>query len=159
MVYIKPVITIFFSTVARIQFKLPNGVSQNHRFDPEDTIAELYNYVIEELKTPYGSNVSLSTTFPSRILDDVSRDTSLRENGLVPSTTILILPRSRGTVSRTSGGIMDYFWLLLTPITAIWGMISSFMSGDAGGQQGNANTTHQNTTNSNSSYAGPSTSS
>jgi len=147
------------STVARIQFKLPNGVSQNHRFDPEDTIAELYNYVIEELKTPYGSNVSLSTTFPSRILDDVSRDTSLRENGLVPSTTILILPRSRGTVSRTSGGIMDYFWLLLTPITAVWAMISSFMSKDAGGQQGSANTTHQNTPNSNSSYAGPSTSS
>ena len=118
--------------------------------------------MIEELKTPYGSNVSLSTTFPSRILDDVSRDTSLRENGLVPSTTILILPRSRGTVSRnsgSSGGIMDYFWLLLTPITAIWAMISSFMSGDAGGQQGNANTTYQNTPNSNSSYAGPSTSS
>ena len=54
------------STVARIQFKLPNGVSQNHRFDPENTIGDLYNYVIDELKTPYGTNVSLSTTFPSR---------------------------------------------------------------------------------------------
>ena len=54
------------STVARIQFKLPNGVSQNHKFDPENTIGDLYNYVIDELKTPYGNNVSLSTTFPSR---------------------------------------------------------------------------------------------
>ena len=63
----------FFSSVARIQFKLPNGVSQIHRFDPADTIGDLYNYVIDELTTPYGSNVSLSTTFPSRNLDDVER--------------------------------------------------------------------------------------
>ena len=63
----------FFSSVARIQFKLPNGVSQIHRFDPENTIDDLYNYVINELTTPYGSNVSLSTTFPSRNLDDVER--------------------------------------------------------------------------------------
>jgi len=150
------------STVARIQFKLPNGVSQNHRFDPEDTIGDLYNYVIEELKTPYGTNVSLSTTFPSRALDDLSRTSSLRENGLVPSTTILILPKTRGTMSRTSGnsgGIMDYIWLLLTPLTAIWAMLSSFVSGDSGGNQ--AGTGHQNTSDSNpNSYsAGASTSS
>ena len=63
----------FYSSVARIQFKLPNGVSQIHRFDPADTIGGLYNYVIDELTTPYGSNVSLSTTFPSRNLDDVER--------------------------------------------------------------------------------------
>ena len=63
----------FFSSVTRVQFKLPNGVSQIHRFDPADTIGGLYNYVIDELTTPYGSNVSLSTTFPSRNLDDVER--------------------------------------------------------------------------------------
>ena len=73
---IRPFINLlifFFSSVARIQFKLPNGVSQIHRFDPENTIDDLYNYVINELTTPYGSNVSLSTTFPSRNLDDVER--------------------------------------------------------------------------------------
>merc|ERR1711963_1196350 len=102
------------STVARIQFKLPNGVSQNHRFDPEDTIENLYDYVINELKTPYGANVSLSTTFPSRNLDEVVRTSSLRENGLVPSTTILILPKNRGTMSSSTGnsGIFDYILLL-----------------------------------------------
>jgi len=152
------------STVARIQFKLPNGVSQNHRFDPENTIGDLYNYVIDELKTPYGTNVSLSTTFPSRSLDDLSRTSSLRENGLVPSTTILILPKTRGTMSRTSGdsgGIMDYFWLLLTPLTAIWAILSSFISGDSGNTGNQAGTGHQNASNSspNSSSAGASTSS
>merc|ERR1712172_466567 len=132
------------SSVARIQFKLPNGVSQIHRFDPADTIGDLYNYVIDELTTPYGSNVSLSTTFPSRNLDDVERTSSLRENGLVPSTTILILPKNRGTMSSSSGngGIFDYIWLLLTPLTALWALLSSFMSGntETQGASGNQNT-------------------
>jgi len=152
------------STVARIQFKLPNGVSQNHKFDPENTIGDLYNYVIDELKTPYGNNVSLSTTFPSRSLDNLSRTSSLRENGLVPSTTILILPKTKGTMSRTSGdtgGIMDYIWLLLTPLTAIWAMLSSFLSGNSGNTGNQAGTGHQSASNSspNSYSSGPSTSS
>jgi len=155
------------SSVARIQFKLPNGVSQIHRFDPADTIGDLYNYVIDELTTPYGSNVSLSTTFPSRNLDDVERTSSLRENGLVPSTTILILPKNRGTMSSSSGngGIFDYIWLLLTPLTALWAMLSSFMSGntETQGASGNQNTSRlldtSNPSSSQSSSAGPSTSS
>merc|ERR1712037_1023818 len=155
------------SSVARIQFKLPNGVSQIHRFDPENTIDDLYNYVINELTTPYGSNVSLSTTFPSRNLDDVERTSSLRENGLVPSTTILILPKNRGTMSSSSGngGIFDYIWLLLTPLTALWALLSSFMSGntETQGPSGNQNTSRlldtSNPSSSQSSSAGPSTSS
>jgi len=168
------------SSVARIQFKLPNGVSQIHRFDPENTIDDLYNYVINELTTPYGSNVSLSTTFPSRNLDDVERTSSLRENGLVPSTTILILPKNRGTMSSSSGngGIFDYIWLLLTPLTALWALLSSFMSGNTetqGASSGNQNTSRlldtsnlentsrllnpSNPSSSLSSSAGPSTSS
>merc|ERR1719330_1580398 len=155
------------SSVARIQFKLPNGVSQIHRFDPADTIGDLYNHVINELTSPYGSNVSLSTTFPSRNLDDVERTSSLRENGLVPSTTILILPKNRGTMSSSSGngGIFDYIWLLLTPLTALWALLSSFMSGntETQGASGNQNTSRllntSNPSSSQSSSAGPSTSS
>ena len=116
------------ASVARIQFRLANGATQNHKFSPEDTIGDLYQYVIDHIDTPYGSNVSLSTTFPSRQLDQESKDKTLRDAGLVPSTTILVLPRAtRGTLAApTSGGIMDYVWLLLTPITVIWGMITSF---------------------------------
>ena len=57
--------------MARIQFKLPNGVSRIHKFEPEDTIDDLYTYVMNEIETPYGSNVSLQTTFPLRELDQV----------------------------------------------------------------------------------------
>ena len=61
----------YFSTVARIQFKLPNGVSKMNKFEPEDTIDDLYTYVMNEIENPYGSNVSLQTTFPLRELDQV----------------------------------------------------------------------------------------
>ena len=129
-----------FSTVARIQFRLPNGVSQNHKFSPEDTIEDLYKYVANEMTTPYGSGVSLSTTFPSRELDNESRSTTLREAGLVPSTTILILPKNRAVMSSNgSGTIMDYIWLLLTPITVIWNMISSFIFGQPATSSNNSN--------------------
>merc|ERR1711860_219401 len=90
-----------------------------------------YQYVIDEVDQPYGSNVSLSTTFPSRQLDQEPSDKSLRDAGLVPSTTILVLPKSRSSSSLTpaNGGIMDYVWLLLTPLTVVWGLISSFIFG------------------------------
>ena len=102
--------------------------------------------------------------FLSRSLDNLSRTSSLRENGLVPSTTILILPKTKGTMSRTSGdtgGIMDYIWLLLTPLTAIWAMLSSFLSGNSGNTGNQAGTGHQSASNSspNSYSSGPSTSS
>jgi len=119
------------NTIARIQFRLANGVTQNHKFSPEQTIGDLYQYVIDEVDQPYGSNVSLSTTFPSRQLDQEPSDKSLRDAGLVPSTTILVLPKSRSSSSLTpaNGGIMDYVWLLLTPLTVVWGLISSFIFG------------------------------
>ena len=120
---------LLFSTVARIQFRLPTGVTQNHKFSPEDTIDDLYTFVMNEMTTPYGSNLSLSTTFPSRELDKEPKTKSLRDAGLVPSTTILILPKNRALASTGDNGIMDYVWLLLTPITILWNMINSFFSG------------------------------
>ena len=57
------------------------------------------------------------------------RTKSLRDAGLVPSSTVLILPKNRGTISTNPDGIMGYIWLLLTPITVLWGIISSFVFG------------------------------
>ena len=76
--------------------------------------------------------------------------------------------------SSGNGGIFDYIWLLLTPLTALWAMLSSFMSGntETQGASGNQNTSrlldtsnledtsrHLNPSSSQSSSAGPSTSS
>merc|ERR1719362_1112768 len=80
--------------------------------------------------------------------------------------------------SGNTGGIFDYIWLLLTPLTALLALLSSFMSGNTetqGASSGNQNTSRlldtsdlQNTSrllntsnpsSSQSSSAGPSTSS
>ena len=72
-------------------------------------------------------------------MDQEPRDKSLRDAGLVPSTTILVLPRSRITSSLapSNGGIMDYVWLLLTPLTVVWGIVSSFIFGQGQPSEGN----------------------
>ena len=66
--------------------------------------------------------------------------------------------------SSENGGIFDYIWLLLTPLTALWALLSSFMSGntETQGASGNQNTSRLlDTSNPSSSQssAGPSTSS
>merc|ERR1712038_694961 len=105
------------------------------------------------MTTPYGSNVSLTTTFPSRQLDNESPDTSLRQAGLVPSTTILILPRSSGgriVSTSADGSIMSYIWLLLTPLTALWGLINSIFASSQPSDSGNPNENRKRQANSDS---------
>ena len=66
---------------------------------------------------------------PNKNFNQEPRTKSLRDAGLVPSSTVLILPKNRGTISTNPDGIMGYIWLLLTPITVLWGIISSFVFG------------------------------
>ena len=64
--------------------------------------------------------------------------------------------------SSGNGGIFDYIWLLLTPLTALWALLSSFMSGNTetqGAPSGNQNTSRLLDNPSSSQSAGPSTSS
>jgi hypothetical protein len=142
--------------VARIQFRLPNGVTKNHKFSPDEhTIADLYKFVIEEMETPYGSNVSLSTTFPSRDLDSEPKDATLRDSRLVPSTTVLVLPRSRGTLARTSGspgeGIFAYLWLCIS--TFFGWILGGFMGGGGGNQEASAARPRPSETSASTSYS------
>lgn len=110
-------------TIARVQFRLHDGSSHTTKFPADETLAELYRYVNQELKCPL--DVSLSTTFPRQELDQKPRDTKLRDAGLVPSGTVLVLPK--GVVSNNNEGIMAYVWLLLTPVTVLWNLIRSFI--------------------------------
>ena len=116
------------SSKARIQFRLPDGRSQTKQFDPDEPLSVIYDFVSkgEEIQVPFAA-FSLSTTFPSRKLDDEDKRMSLRRLGLVPSGTVLILPKSGGGGTVGLGGVMDIVWLLLTPITALWAIISGFL--------------------------------
>ncbi len=120
---------------ARVQFRLPDGSGRTKKFGADEALGTVYQYVIDEMEIPFGSNFSLVTTFPKRDLDAESKDAPLRSLGLVPSGTVLVLPKNRSMISTSGGadGIMGYIWLLLTPITVLWGVISSFIFGQGGG--------------------------
>ena len=126
------------SSKSRIQFRLPDGRSQTKQFEPDSPLSVIYDFVSngEEIQIPF-ANFSLSTTFPSRKLDNEDPKMSLRKLGLVPSGTVLILPKKASAgagVLNGAGGIFDLFWLILTPFTTLWAFISGFLFGSANQQ-------------------------
>jgi len=119
------------ATVARIQFRLPDGSSQTKQFPAESSLSEVYEFVKSGLDTPF-SSFSLSTTFPRRMLDQEDKATTLKQLQMAPSATILVLPLG-GIVSNQDGGLMSLIWLILTPFTVLWAMLSSFFGSSTSG--------------------------
>ena len=119
------------STLARIQFRLPEGGTRTNAFPADAPLADVYKYVGEELSdfVTFRSGFSLYVTFPRSLLDEKSMDAPLRDLGLAPSGTILVLPKSTSIAKSggSVGGIMDLVWLLLTPLTIFWGLLTSFI--------------------------------
>eukprot|EP00092_Neocalanus_flemingeri_P087862 GFUD01110942.1.p1 GENE.GFUD01110942.1~~GFUD01110942.1.p1 ORF type:complete len:457 (+),score=155.05 GFUD01110942.1:48-1418(+) len=112
------------ATVARIQFRLPDGSSQTKQFPAETPLSEVYDFVSTGLETQFTS-FSLSTTFPRRLLDEEAKTATLKELQMAPSATIMVLPLG-GLVSQQDGGLMALIWLILTPLTVLWTMLSTF---------------------------------
>merc|ERR1719328_1041137 len=129
------------ATTARIQFRLPDGSSQTQHFPADSPLSELYTFVRTGLTTQY-SSFSLSTTFPRRNLDTQNMTSTLKDLQMAPSSTVMVLP-STSVVSSQDGGLMSLIWLILTPFTMLWSMITSFFSTTPGSS-------------SNSSSSGPS---
>lgn len=76
--------------VSRIRFLLFNGRSTTKHFHPDSTLEEVYKNA-QTLMLP-GTSPSLSSRSPRLSLDTVPRDQTLRELGLVPSATIMVVP-------------------------------------------------------------------
>ena len=76
------------------------------------------------------TSFSLSTSFPRRNLDTEDKATTLKDLQMAPSCTVMVLPST--TLASNNGDLMSLVWLLLTPFTILWGIISSFI-GTAGG--------------------------
>ena len=109
--------------------RLPDGSCRTHHFPAQSPLSELYSLVRTE--TNYTS-FSLSTTFPRRNLDTEDKAATLKDLQMAPSCTVMVLPSA--TVSSHNGDLMSLIWLLLTPFTILWGIVSSFI-GTAGGTQ------------------------
>ena len=120
------------STLARVQFRLPEGGTRTNAFPADAPLADVYKYVNEEMSdtVSFRSGFSLFITFPRSLLDEKPMTTPLRDLGLAPSGTILVLPKSTSVMKSSSngGGIFDYIWLLLTPLTILWGLLTSFVT-------------------------------
>jgi len=112
------------ATIARIQFRLPDGSSQTQQFPAEAPLSALYDFVSTGLETKF-SSFSLSTTFPRRMLDQENKTTPLKDLQMAPSATVLVLPLG-GIVSHQDGGIMSLIWMILAPFTFLWTMLLSF---------------------------------
>lgn len=112
------------ATTARIQFRLPDGSSQTQHFPADSALSELYSFVRTGLATKFTS-FSLSMAFPRRNLDTEDMASSLKELQMAPSATVMVLP-STSVMSSQDGGLMSLVWLIFTPFTILWSMISSF---------------------------------
>jgi len=115
------------ASVARIQFRLPDGRNQTKQFPAETPLSELYTFVVTI--EPGFTSFSLSTTFPRRQLDAEDPSASLRDLQMAPSATVLVLPKASNSVSLPGGDLTSFLWLLLSPFTILWAMITSFFGG------------------------------
>jgi len=125
------------ATSARIQFRLPDGSSQTQLFPSESPLSEVYNFVRTGLTTKY-SSFSLSTTFPRRNLDTLDMNNTLKNLQLAPSATVMVLPTASSSVSLQDGGFLSMIWLLLTPFTILWTMLTGFFSTYGGSSTDNS---------------------
>merc|ERR1712037_431193 len=123
------------ASVARIQFRLPDGRTQTKQFPAETPLSSLYDFVapIE----PDFTSFSLSTTFPRRQLDAEDPSASLRDLQMAPSATVLVLPKASTSVSLPGGDLSSFIWLLLSPFTFLWAMITSLFGGLAAATSSN----------------------
>ncbi|XP_072253905.1 UBX domain-containing protein 4 isoform X2 [Leuresthes tenuis] len=117
------------STVARIQFRLPDGSSFTNQFPSQTRLQEAWDFAVKEVGNRYG-NFSLATMFPRRELTSEDLNKTLLELELAPSASIVLLPSSRpsNTVVQSSGnGIWAALGTILYPLLAVWRFLSSFL--------------------------------
>lgn len=118
------------STIARIQFRLPDGSSFTNQFPSQSRLQEARHFVVQEVGKRYG-NFSLATMFPRREFTSEDLDKTLLELDLAPSASIVLLPQSgrpaNAVVQSSDGGIWAVLGTLLYPLLAVWRFLSSFL--------------------------------
>ncbi|KAB5576767.1 hypothetical protein PHYPO_G00202260 [Pangasianodon hypophthalmus] len=119
------------STIARIQFRLPDGSSLTNQFPSETKLQEARQFAAQEVGNRFG-HFSLATMFPRREFTAEDLEKTLLELELAPSASIVLLPQSgrpANTVvqSSSTGGIWAFLGTILYPLLAVWRFVSSFL--------------------------------
>jgi len=121
------------ASIARIQFRLPDGRNMTKQFPADSPLAELYTSVTSDMDTGFTS-FTLSTTFPRRQLDLEDRSTSLRQLQMAPSATVLVIPKASAVSTLGGGDLASLLWLLLSPLTMLWTFLNSLFAGQGSSQ-------------------------
>ncbi|XP_045062531.1 UBX domain-containing protein 4 isoform X2 [Coregonus clupeaformis] len=119
------------STIARIQFRLPDGSFFTNQFPSEARLQEARQFAVNEVGNRYG-NFALATVFPRREFTADDLDKTLLELELAPSASIVLLPQTgrpnNMVVQSTSGGgIWAVLGTILYPLLAVWRFLSGFL--------------------------------
>uniref|UniRef100_A0A8C0KUA2 UBX domain-containing protein 4 n=1 Tax=Canis lupus dingo TaxID=286419 RepID=A0A8C0KUA2_CANLU len=117
------------STVARIQFRLPDGSSFTNQFPSDAPLEEARQFAAQTVGNTYG-NFSLATMFPRREFTKEDYKKKLLDLELAPSASVVLLPAGRPTTSMVHSSSGDFWTLLgtvLYPFLAIWRLISNFL--------------------------------
>ncbi|KAM3917145.1 UBX domain-containing protein 4 [Leptodactylus fuscus] len=116
-------------TVARIQFRLPDGSSFTNQFPSEAPLEDARRFAAQTVGNAYG-NFSLATMFPRREFTKEDYGKSLLSLELAPSASIVLLPAgrpARAVVQSSDGGVWGLLGTLLYPLLAVWRFLSSFL--------------------------------
>ncbi|KAK7063039.1 UBX domain-containing protein 4 [Halocaridina rubra] len=126
------------ASVTRLKFRLPDGSSSIAQFSAEARLSEVRQHVENQLVS--STNFQLSSTVHHKPFTSDDNSTSLQELGLVPSAIIVVLTNARtsgsGSVVPSTGGIVQFLWLLLSPITFLFSFVRQLFSGTSSSRGG-----------------------
>ncbi|XP_021504292.1 UBX domain-containing protein 4 isoform X1 [Meriones unguiculatus] len=117
------------SSIARIQFRLPDGSSFTNQFPSDAPLEEARQFAAQTVGNTYG-NFSLATMFPRREFTREDYKKKLLDLELAPSASVVLLPAGRpatSVVHSSSGDIWTLLGTVLYPFLAIWRLISNFL--------------------------------
>lgn len=130
--------------VTRLKFRLPDGSSSIAQFPIEATLSEVRQHVQQLVSS---SSFALTSTVHHRPFTSQDDETSLLDLGLVPTAIIVVLlnarPYAGSSVVSSEGGMMQFLWILLSPITFLLGFVRQIFSGGSGGAAASHSSTNE----------------
>lgn len=115
------------NSIARIQFKKPDGETEIKTFGSSETFGIIRTFVEENVIVASGiREFALATTFPRKEFTSEDDAKTLLELNLVPSSVILILPLDKAPSRKLPiQASYDIFGLLST---IFWGMVNPLLA-------------------------------
>nr|XP_056717492.1 UBX domain-containing protein 4 [Euleptes europaea] len=117
------------STIARIQFRLPDGSSITNNFPVDAHLEEARQFAAQTVGNTYG-NFSLATMFPRREFTKDDYGKKLLDLELAPSASVVLLPAGKSAtaaVQSSGGDFWKFLGTVLYPLMAVWRLISNFL--------------------------------